>query len=316
VVFVFLLSGEGGLLSKIELASLLELIGIPPSLDSLTDRFVSLRTHVDGSSLNKLIEILGRRSSYTKAILRRISEFSLENPERDIREAVISAINSLNPKVVHLVLEAPLKRKIVDTSLVTTHNPSGRGEVYILQLLNKVIVLELVASFRKTDLKIRERSQKGYGIPLKPHLARAMINLSGCGDNSLIMDPSLTSPSIARESLLMGLRFVGIYGDEKTAKKLSLELASYGFSLGREFRLFKSSRELGSLTADSIVSLTEDWQRINSAWKYLREGGKASILAPPSPSVRHLERAVLLKSYKLKVGKKLMNLCLLEKRIG
>ncbi len=293
---------------------MLELVSIPPSLDNIAGRFVLLKTHVDDDSLNRLVEVLDRRSSYTKAVLRKVSEFSLKNPEKDVREAVICAMNNLNPEIVHLILEAPLKRRVLGMSPPTTHNPHGRGEAYVLQLPNKVIVLEPILSFRRTDLKIREKLQKRYGVPLKPHLARAMINLSGCGDGGLIMDSCLISPSIARESLLMGLSFIGIYRDEKIARELSLELASYGFSLGEEYLLFRSNEEPGLLTVDSIVSLTESWGWISGTWRYLKEGGRASVLAPMNPDVERLKGAALLGSYKLKMDKKLMNLCLLEKR--
>lgn len=90
-------------------------------------------------------------------------------------------------------------------------------------------------TFERTDRK-RTMSRKGslmpFGRPIvmDPRLARAMVNLSGLREGSLVLDPFLGMGGLAMEASLLGLKVKGIERDPNILNEANANISHLGLA--------------------------------------------------------------------------------------
>jgi tRNA (guanine10-N2)-dimethyltransferase len=162
-----------------------------------------------------------------------------------------------------------------------------RNRIYCCLLLRK-----LKHSFGERKSHLRPRPSP---ISLHPKLARAMVNLTGAGENEVILDPFCGSGGILIEAGLMGIKSVGYDINKKMIWKSMVNLKHYtvkNYKLGvKDF--FKVNKKYKYIVADLPYGLNTNIMNNIRVTKHNKKQIKKYLENFYSKVVKQLERILV-----------------------
>ena len=230
--YLFELGGENTELGKYEALELLEYNNYEPKLEKDYGKVIAI------SSSKLLTNKIISRLSMTK----RLSKIIFHSQEKKINHI----INDLDPIEIGQKSFAirqigksnldekktaiSIGKKVSDINKTSLDNP----EVTILFYQNKDFFISLKLDFGNTAYKRclkHHISQRPYFSPIgiHPRIARAMVNLSNCKENEILVDPFCGTGGILIEAADMNLNIIGIDLKEKMVEYSTGNLKHFGF---------------------------------------------------------------------------------------
>jgi len=182
-------------------------------------------------------------------------------------------------KKIGLAVKRKLKDQDVNSRFVVAHEKNLSSVIVKKEnLLSQGLDLILIRKdnhyyLGKTETvqDWQEFSDRDYGRPLRddlsgmlpPKLARMMLNLSGAGEDQVILDPFCGSGTVVQEALLMG--FNKVYGSDLSQKAVDFSLnnlnwlkVKYGLKIDQAKIIKADVRKLSSVwpagSIDAIVT--------------------------------------------------------------
>ena len=176
------------------------------------------------------------------------------------------------PQLTHVEV---LKKNLIDTSaeILFCH---GKRKAY----LGKTIAVHNPFDFQKRDIG-RPAQRTIFSIP--PRLARAMLNLSHCTTEKVLLDPFCGVGTILQEGLLLGARVIGVDLDPWCVKAAETNLRwltkEYGL-MTAEYKLLRGdSRNLAKMIDNESVDCVVTEPDLGPALRHF-------------PTEKHAERIV------------------------
>ena len=236
--YLFELGGENTELAKYEALNLLKLSNYEPALKSDFGKIVCICTN------RNLKENIKSRLGMTK----RISKVLFHSKDKNIYE-VIENIDYIdigkNSFRIRQMVKSELKEK--EIAILIGDKINHKNEIN----LDNPKVTIFFYSGRETFITLNNNDEKtAYKkclkhhislrpyfspISINPRFARAMINMSNCKENEILLDPFCGTGGILIEAADMGLNVVGIDLKEKMVEYSEGNLKHYGLK-GRVVR--------------------------------------------------------------------------------
>ena len=126
-------------------------------------------------------------------------------------------------------IKAEIIGKLSETNRVNVKSPDVELTLF---LGSEIILAKRLLDIDRRAFEHRKPQNRPYFAPisLHPRLARCLVNLTGIGNNALVLDPFCGTGGILLEAGLMGLRVAGVDIDERMVKGAKMNLEHCGLT--------------------------------------------------------------------------------------
>ncbi|MEM2924492.1 MAG: THUMP domain-containing protein [Methanocellales archaeon] len=232
MILAFELSGEHKTLPRLEVLRFLDSSGVRYREVAFSGQILIIEvdfypTEIESrlGMVHRIIEVLGMCKPHEQSIINLVERLNLNLNAKSFCVRVKSR-SKATPRLENILGELIHKRGY----RVDLEHPEIIFRVILTDEL--AIFGKLIAALKRGEFAKRKPKLKPFFYPgvLMPHIARALVNISGVKSNELLLDPFCGAGGILVEAALVGARVIGGDFQYKMVRGAKLNLDYYGAS--------------------------------------------------------------------------------------
>ena len=326
--YLFELGGENTELGKYEALELLEYNNYEAKLEKDWGKIIIIS--VTKLLSNKIISRLSMTKRLSKIIFhsdkKKINHIIDDLDSIDIGQKSFAIRQIGKSNLDEKKIAVAIGKKVADINKTSLDNP----EITILFYQNKDFFISLKLNHQNTAYKKclkHHISQRPYFSPIgiHPRIARAMVNLSNCKENEILVDPFCGTGGVLIEAADMKINIIGIDLKEKMVEYSTGNLKHFGFK-GKiiesdfekindiEFNSIVCDPPYGIASTTGGESISDLMERCLEKLQKKMKKGQRLVMAVSEPDIVNNQNLSLIHKFEWYIHKSLTrNIMVLEK---